>query len=289
MCTVVLAFHLDRDVPVLVAANRDEFLDRPASPPAVRRHWGPPIAAPRDERAGGTWIGINQAGVVACLTNRFTGRAPHPARASRGEVVPLALHGPRGADAATPAQSAAQAAEAVLAAPTRHFNPFHLLLADRAEALLVWDDGERRGVVHLEPGVHVVTERSRPELPGPATARERAVTQRARSWAVALPSFDDVAALLAFHGEQPSEAVCVHRPAMNYGTRSASVIALPGASRRPADEPGGLNPPLWREADGPPCRARWTAHDEALRELLSWPIRGSAQPTVGGLEPRGGR
>ncbi|ELK45622.1 hypothetical protein D320_21146, partial [Haloferax sp. BAB-2207] len=72
MCTLILAWQVFEDAPVVVAANRDEQLGRPAEPP---RRWengdGPAIVAPRDAEAGGTWVGYNDAGVFVGITNRW--------------------------------------------------------------------------------------------------------------------------------------------------------------------------------------------------------------------------
>jgi hypothetical protein len=69
----------------LVAANRDEAYARPFSAP---RRWvaDVPFWAPRDEEEGGTWVGVNGAGLVAAITNRST-LPEAPGRASRGRLV----------------------------------------------------------------------------------------------------------------------------------------------------------------------------------------------------------
>jgi uncharacterized protein with NRDE domain len=55
MCTVLLRFRPGRRWPLLVAAVRDEFLERPWDPPAA--HWPrPTIIGGRDRTAGGTWL-----------------------------------------------------------------------------------------------------------------------------------------------------------------------------------------------------------------------------------------
>lgn len=68
-----------------VAANRDEAYARPFTAPRV---WvaGTPFWAPRDEEEGGTWIGVNRAGLVAAITNRST-LPESKGRASRGLLV----------------------------------------------------------------------------------------------------------------------------------------------------------------------------------------------------------
>jgi uncharacterized protein with NRDE domain len=69
-----------------VAANRDEFLDRPTTP---LHFWenAPHILAGRDERAGGTWMGLSTAGRFAALTNYRDLRRPDVQGPSRGALV----------------------------------------------------------------------------------------------------------------------------------------------------------------------------------------------------------
>ena len=89
MCLIGLALGAHADFPVVIAANRDEFHDRPAAP---LKWWLPaeataPILAGRDLSAGGTWIGLARNGRIGLVTNV---RAPSRQRAAgprRGGVV----------------------------------------------------------------------------------------------------------------------------------------------------------------------------------------------------------
>jgi uncharacterized protein with NRDE domain len=226
MCTLAVAFLTDRRWPVAVAANRDERLGRASEPwgirePAAgRRH-----AAPRDLEAGGTWIGVSAGGVFAAVTNFHTGTPHDRSRRSRGDLVPLAL---ACADAA-----AARAALAPLDA--RAWNPFHLVVADAREAFLWRWDGASAALDPLEPGLHVVTERS-------FDGRDpRGEAVRAR-WPLDLAPAR-LGELLASHGPSAEVAACIHRDPV-YGTRSATVLRL--APSLAASE-------LYA-SDGPPCR-----------------------------------
>ena len=163
MCTLIVLHRCVEGRPLVVAANRDEFLDRPSENFAVRSSKAGPILSPLDLEAGGTWVGLSQRGVFAGLTNlrplqsektpekteKSSGiaesAAPVIAIKSRGDVVMAALEEESAADAV---RKLSQLAEGI-------YNPFQLLVADGRDAyLIVYRDGPR--LVELEPGPHIV-------------------------------------------------------------------------------------------------------------------------------------
>ena len=83
MCTLAAVVRVSPDIPLLVAANRDEFLDRPTAEPALIAY-DPWVFAGQDVSAGGTWFGVNELGMVVGLLNRRRPEGPDPARRSRG-------------------------------------------------------------------------------------------------------------------------------------------------------------------------------------------------------------
>jgi hypothetical protein len=87
MCTLTVIQSGD---DCIITMNRDDLIERPEAPPCLITSNKVAIMAPLDLKAGGTWIGLNQHGLVACLLNRYDQAAPHNAR-SRGEIVPMAL------------------------------------------------------------------------------------------------------------------------------------------------------------------------------------------------------
>lgn len=92
MCLLVMALNSHPRYPFILATNRDEFLDREARP----AHWwpdAPRILAGRDERAGGTWLGITRGGRFAMVTNYRDLRRPRINGRSRGLLVRDALDG----------------------------------------------------------------------------------------------------------------------------------------------------------------------------------------------------
>jgi hypothetical protein len=69
MCTLALYYKTFPGYSIVVAANRDEHYDRPSAPPAIIGR-SPTIVAGRDLRAGGTWLGINEYGLLVGILNR---------------------------------------------------------------------------------------------------------------------------------------------------------------------------------------------------------------------------
>lgn len=92
MCLALFAFHTHPRFPVLIAANRDEFYERPT---AAADFWkdAPDVLAGRDLREGGTWMGVTQSGRFAAVTNYRDPREFRETRKSRGLLVKEYLEG----------------------------------------------------------------------------------------------------------------------------------------------------------------------------------------------------
>ncbi len=93
MCLIVFALQQHPDYPLIIAANRDEFFQRPT---AAAEFWRdqPHILAGRDLQAGGSWLGVNRHGQFAAVTNVRNGAEPQDRPGSRGELVTQALTQP---------------------------------------------------------------------------------------------------------------------------------------------------------------------------------------------------
>ncbi len=85
MCVVFFVYQKDPEFPLILIANRDEFYDRPT---AAAENWTdfPGIFAGRDLVGGGTWLGVNETGKFAAVTNYRDPAAPKGER-SRGNLV----------------------------------------------------------------------------------------------------------------------------------------------------------------------------------------------------------
>jgi uncharacterized protein with NRDE domain len=146
MCLVVLAWNAHPRYRLVVAANRDEFHDRPS---AALGWWSdvPPILAGRDLRGGGTWMGVSRTGRVGVVTNyRDLEAAPSPGAPSRGGLVVQYLAG---------TTAPAEYVESLHAAAGRYAG-FNLLVGDlqNLHYLSNRDGGPARP---LEPGIHGVS------------------------------------------------------------------------------------------------------------------------------------
>lgn len=241
MCTLIVLHRCVEATPLVVAANRDEFFERPTEGPALRHTTHGRILAPRDARAGGTWLGLNEHGLFAAVTNRRSD-APDPNRRSRGLMVMDALRAP----------SAREAAEEIESLEPDAYNPFNLLVADRHSAhLFTCLDGVER--FDLEPGAHVIGNGHPGETSHPKVARQR---REVTLVATAAPErvLDELAEICRSHeGGSPLEHTCVH--ADPYGTRSSTLLRLGESGRE------------LRYADGPPCSREYRDFTPLLTEL----------------------
>ena len=141
MCLIVIACRVHPDYPVIIAANRDEFYDRPARPLG---EWedDPTIVAGRDLEGGGTWMGISRYGRLAALTNyREPGRRLASAP-SRGHLVSGFLKTGKPLNEYTNS----------IQSTYHNYNGFNLLLSEMDRWLYISNrDSSPR---YLSPGIH---------------------------------------------------------------------------------------------------------------------------------------
>jgi hypothetical protein len=240
MCLLAILSRVSEDAPLILAANREEEYQRRGTPPQVgsgRRGY----VACRDLRAGGTWLGINEASVVVAVVNRPTPPGLQPQR-SRGLLALEMLE----------AGSAAEAVRLALAQlPRLCYAPCLLLAADPANTFVV-QHGEWDQVWPLPAGIHVLTRFGINASADPRAARAMAWlnSQRlslARSWLelaqeVCRAGPQDGQPALCWHGEQA-------------GTVSSTLLAL----RQP------LRDSVLLHAQGPPDAVPYEDYSALLR------------------------
>ena len=232
MCLIVFAWQVVPGAPLIAAANRDEFYDRPAS---AAGNWPehPQVFAGRDLKGGGSWMGITEdegAGGprFAALTNIRGPQERRPDAPSRGALVADVLAG----------ELSAPDYIARIADGAGAYNGFNLVLGDRNG--LYWfsnrGDGDERNGKALEPGIYGISN-GLLDSPWPKVTRTKAqfasllcqgapedayfemLADTTRAPDGRLPSTGVTLAM-----ERVLSAVCIETD--NYGTRTSTVVKL---------------------------------------------------------------
>jgi uncharacterized protein with NRDE domain len=255
MCLVIAYSRAVTAAPLVVAANRDELRSRPAMAMDVLQEREPRILGGRDLMANGTWLAVNEWGVVAALTNDpATLRSRDPKRRSRGEI-PLRLARHRTAREA--------AAELFRTVHGDEYNPCFVLVGDRMTLqYLAIGDGIRSPPIELPAGVHVLenlplearsrkTDLVRSTLPKPGDHRlMHRLWTSLESRAVPQGPADP---------RRPPASEAAFVDSGSYGTRWSGIVAVPAAGR-----PRFVYSEQPRTSRGPRC-VGWRANDPVFR------------------------
>jgi uncharacterized protein with NRDE domain len=237
MCLLALFFRVVDDAPLVVGANREEFYARGGEPPRLLD--GPVRAvAGLDPAAGGTWLGLNEHGVLVAVTNRRKSNLPDRPR-SRGLLARDLL-------------TCASAAEAVEAA-TRALDG-----GDYAGCNFVCADAETAAVIHagdwlrvrpLPPGLHVLANRDVNDASDSRVryALDRLGRHRYGCYQQVVTALEELCA--------DGTAVCLR--GADRGTVSSSIVAV----RRP------LASGVYLHAQGPPDVTPYEDYSHLLSEL----------------------
>lgn len=249
MCTLVLSRRPGYSWPLIVAANRDEMESRPWKGPG--RHWPdrPHVVAGLDLEAGGSWLGLNDEGVIAAVLNRPGALGPVAGKRSRGELVLEALD----------QVEAALAAEMLSHLDPAAYRPFNLVIADESDAFILMnrdpEGGQRIVVRQLPAGLTLVANTDPNDMAQPRIRTYSPLFQSAPHPDPASGEWTSWERLLAarFHDPDsgPLGAMCIVTD-RGYGTVSGSLLAVPS----------GSDPDLravWRFCPGRPGEAEWAA------------------------------
>ena len=221
--------------------------DRPWRSPA--RHWTdrPAVIAGLDVLGGGTWLGVNDAGVIAAVLNRINTLGPAPGRRSRGELPLAALDHP----------TASSAVDSIARIEARAYRPFNLVIADANAAYCVryTDDSEAEvlganlRVEVVSEGLSMFTAYDRNDLRSPRIRRYLPSFAASRPPRPEIGDWSDWITLLAARdfdsGAGPGAAMTVVTSS-GFGTVCSSLLAIPA---RPQENP------LWLFAAGRPGEA----------------------------------
>jgi len=226
MCTVVIHFDPNAPWPILIGANRDEMSGRPWKAPA--RHWDdhPHVIAGLDEEAGGTWMGINDDGLVAAILNRSGSLGPAAGKRSRGELPLEALSH----------AEAKEATEALAHLDGRAYRSFNLVIADASGAFWLRSTGDTATIEadFIPPGTSLITAH---DLNDTSSPRISAYLPKFQDAAVPNVDRDDWAGWTELLGSRQPNGRDGVRGGMTVGdasgfsTVSSSLVALPGPER----------------------------------------------------------
>jgi uncharacterized protein with NRDE domain len=250
MCLVLIAWRVHPRYPLIVAANRDEFYDRPTLP---ARRWpgATEMIAGQDLEAGGSWMGVDATGRFAAVTN-FRELEQGPADAlSRGTLVTDYLLG----------NASAESYLAELAERAERYRGYNLLITEGGELFCA---SNRGATIHrLPPGIHGVSNGPL-DSDWPKVKRGRQLLARAVDHIE--PSTEQLLELLRDQA-QPADAALPDTgvglewerllgtiaidgvlAGRDYGTRSASVLLLDAQGRGQFIEHSRMNDASWHQS-----------------------------------------
>jgi uncharacterized protein with NRDE domain len=239
MCLLALLYRVVEDAAVVVGANREEAYDRGGEPPQILE--GPcPFVAGIDPVAKGTWLGVNERGVLIAVTNRPKSILPEVPR-SRGLLARDLL-------GKSSAREAVEFASREL--DQGSYAGCNVLCADQGSAVVI-HGGDWLRVRPLPPGIHVLTSRDVDD-PGDRRIGHALGWLGGRSYATA---DDCVASLRELCSQKGNDhpAMCIHGE--KGGTVSSSLIAL-GSSF------------VYLHAQGSPDQTPYASYSHLLRTVL---------------------
>lgn len=253
MCLFAAVFQVNQNCPLFVLANRDESRSRPTEPPQVHRTrarsaW----IGGTDVRAGGTWLGVNEAGLLVAVTNRAKSNLPENVR-SRGILCRELLE-----------QPSLDAARKEFEREWRdhEFAGFNLLMFSGEEAIVL-EAGDELRISSLKPGVHTIANRGLNEVGDPRVIRAQRLvedmvvkTSKVDSWIA------ESQRILGLHEQGREPGLCHHR-SVEWGTVCSTIVAL---TRQPAES-------KYFYAAGPPCETSFMEYSSQFASLITSPQR----------------
>jgi hypothetical protein len=249
MCIIAIQYQLASDSPILVAANREEFYDRPSLPPSIQSG-KPRILCGIDQQAGGTWLGVNQNGMFVAACNR-TKVIPPIAPRSRGVLCRDLLR------CGSAREAVDQAMEEL---STNKYDGANYVIAD-AESAWAVHGGDDLNAVEIEEGLSIIAN-------GDLNDRRDERVHLAQRL-LTLQTLDSPVKFLAVASKvfarapsPPGRATMVVR-GRDRGTVCSTLIAL---GKKPRDA-------IYQFAAGAPDQTKYEDYSPMLRDILSRGLR----------------
>jgi len=249
MCLLAVLYRLVPESPILVAANREEYYDRPAHSPSIQSG-KPRVLCGIDQRAGGTWLGVNQHGLFVGMCIRRAPLDPLGLR-SRGLLAREVLR----------ASSARKGVDKAMEELTSNrYEPLNLIVCDGESGWVVHSDTEQE-VLPLEDGLNIIGNQ---DLNDPTDDRVRLAHRLLTLQMLDSPvKFLAVASKVFARTPTPGGRASMIMRAPDYGTVSSTLIAL---SPKPRDA-------IFQYAAGAPDEAKYEDYSPLLRDILSRGLR----------------
>lgn len=225
MCLILFSYRMHPEYRLIVAANRDEFYNRPTAP---LDYWPdhPDVLAGRDLKGNGTWLGITRSGRIAAITN-YREPAAHMENApSRGLLIRNFLTG----------DSSPQRYLEAVSKMNQVYNGFNLIVGDPSD--LYYYSNRASRVQHLQAGLYGISnhlidtpwpkiQRGKDLLQGQLSGREKINIEKI--WEVLADRFQPANDKLPDTGvglqwERILAPLFITSPA--YGTRSSSIVLI---------------------------------------------------------------
>ena len=141
MCLLLISYKMHLTYKIILAANRDEFYDRPVE---AANYWkeNPSILAGRDLKAGGTWIGITKEGRFAAITNYRDINLNKENSPSRGKLIIDFLSN----------KNSIKDYSKILKETSRLYNGYNLIFGDKDN--LFYFSNKTENLTKLTPGIY---------------------------------------------------------------------------------------------------------------------------------------
>lgn len=250
MCLLAVLYRLVPESPILIAANREEYYDRPSLPPSIQSG-KPRVLCGVDQRAGGTWLGVNQHGMFVGLTNRRAPGADPLGARSRGLLAREVLR------CGSARKGVDKAMEELM---THRYEGLNLVVCDAESGWVVHSD-EEQDVQPLEEGLNIVGNHN---MNDPMDERVQLAHRL-----LTLQMLDSPVKFLAVASKVFARSpTSPGRPSMvqrgpDFGTVSSTLIAL---SPKPRDA-------IFQFSAGSPDETKYEDYSPMLRDILSRGLR----------------
>lgn len=249
MCLLAIQYKLVPESPILVAANREEFYERPSQPPSIMSG-KPRVLCGTDVQAGGTWLGVNQHGLVIAVANRRRSVPTFPSR-SRGVLCRELLK----------ADSAVQARDmAMEELSTGKYDGANYVCVD-ADSGWVVHSADDLNAVQMTEGLNII---SNSDLNDPRDERGEMARRLLTLQTLDSPvKFLAVASKVFARAPSPPGRPSIVIRGNDRGTVSSTLIAL---GKKPRDA-------IYQYSLGAPDRTRYEDFSPMLRDILSRGLR----------------